>query len=805
MAENLNQSQLIPAKKKREYLESLHEDEFRDRVVRPLFVRQGYGDGRDLCGPDEEGKDALFTYDVPIGGQQIIAVQTKRGKVNLSGKASENLLNAIAQIRTALNTKIPFHASKKKCYPDFVYLCASGKINAKARERIVDEVSDPRIKFLDGEDLIPLVDKYLQELWLGIDVDIMPYFWAIKEYVEGSETDSARFGDRYQSPALMTAATDSSFVPLNLFRTTIKRRKKKGVVHADPSFEEMSVEKVADQNVNCILMTGEAGSGKSTAVLRVAYKVAIDSIKNPDKYKVPVLVRAVDVEENSEGSLIEYLDRFTRKIGKAGRACFSIDDLHSGRMVLFVDGLDEVSNHAAREEVLSRVNDFSAEYPKVKIILTARPYQFIHELSVLAGYRRYQISPLNWAGAEKIVVNIQKGKEIPDEQRKELLRRMEQVHGIELNPLLVSVFAATSEYSKQDLPANITELFKKFTELMLGRWDEEKGLSQQYQARLKDHVLCQVAFGMHKNGATSIKIEELDERIEGELRRVGYRKSNVAEIRDEIVIRSGLFRSDGENVAFRHHLLQEFFAGRGIPKNEFVFTVVSSDWWRRPIVFFFGENPDELGRVQELVNGVSDVAAEERVDTAMTVGLAIQACYLSDVEEKVALWKWVVDSLVVNRESAIAEIEGAEKLPLTTFIYFYMNGRDSVALAHVQDWLDRLDEWACTEEWGEAELDEGRRFWLIAALIETGDVDSALERIQEFDPTDKRYLLALHLGAFLCCEVRPIGQGGRRTAERICEVIEPQIAELRKQVSDEFGSQLLELRQGKVEVIENEK
>ena len=36
--------------KKERYLLSLSEDAFRDEVVRPLFLRQGLGDGRDLCG-----------------------------------------------------------------------------------------------------------------------------------------------------------------------------------------------------------------------------------------------------------------------------------------------------------------------------------------------------------------------------------------------------------------------------------------------------------------------------------------------------------------------------------------------------------------------------------------------------------------------------------------------------------------------------------------------------------------------------------------------------------------------------------
>src|SRR5258708_19703030 len=99
---------------------------------------------------------------------------------------------------------------------------------------------------------------------------------------------------------------------------------------------------------------------------------------------------------------------------------------------------------------------------------------------------------------------VKKDRTPPAEKSHELVRRLEAVHGMELNPLLVTVFAATSEYSRQDIPANITELFKKFTEMMLGRWDASKGFKQQYHAPLKDFILTKVAFEMHKKRVTGI-------------------------------------------------------------------------------------------------------------------------------------------------------------------------------------------------------------------------------------------------------------------------------------------------------------
>lgn len=151
--------QTISRLKKDRFLLSLSEDEFRDRVVRPLLLRIGFQDGRDLCGPTEAGKDAIFVKIDLLGTKQLFAVQTKKGNLNLASKASHNLVNAITQLRTALTTDIVLTASKERLRPLQVYLCASGKINDSARDHISREVPSPSIVFLDSEDLVPRLGR----------------------------------------------------------------------------------------------------------------------------------------------------------------------------------------------------------------------------------------------------------------------------------------------------------------------------------------------------------------------------------------------------------------------------------------------------------------------------------------------------------------------------------------------------------------------------------------------------------------------------------------------------------------------
>jgi len=96
----------------------------------------------------------------------------------------------------------------------------------------------------------------------------------------------------------------------------------------------------------------------------------------------------------------------------------------------------------------------------------------------------------------------------------------------------------------------------------------------------------------------------------------------------EALYRSGLFRIFEDRIEFRHLLLQEFFAGRGIASSEIIPTLIKDQWWQRAIIFYFGENPGDSKSLELIAETVTTINPQERFQSAVTVGLSIQACYL---------------------------------------------------------------------------------------------------------------------------------------------------------------------------------
>lgn len=798
-------TKLISRFKKERYLRELSEDDFRDAVIRPLFLRLGFRDGRDLCGPTEAGKDAIFVENNRFGSLEVVALQTKRGNLNLAATASQNLVSACTQLLTALSCRVPLLGSRQSIVPHKAILCASGKINESARAYIADQIPSPNVTIFGVDELIPLIDENIPEVWLGIKVELIPYFTAIKRMVEDTSVIGSASSASAGSGVFVVSAGDTRFISLNLYRHVVKIRSlQRGRKERYTDIEEFPLQSILGKRHRRVLIVGDAGSGKSTGLLRVAYQLARQGIAEGNVYRVPVFIRAHDIISSGATSFPEYCMEATKRLTGREDACFNTQDLVSGRVVVLLDSLDELPSNEARERLLSMADDLLLAYPKVQIIATSRPYAFTNKLGKLAQYVEYKISPMSWRQADRILHSVKSSERLPVAQSHELLRKLERVHGMELTPLLVTVFAATTQYTKQDIPANITELFKKFTELMLGRWDESKGLELQYQAQVKDFVLTKLAYAMHVGKRTRISRAQADVMVREELVRRGH-EANASALLREIFERSGLFRIHDDEVEFRHHLLQEFFAGRGIESVDQAKSFVTDDWWKHALIFFFGENPQKVELLHELAQSARIESPVEAVVSATTVGLALQACYLSPVVQKLDVWKWVVSTLISRRDAYIEAIGHNEDRKLLDFVNYYLYTRDSIALSNLQGALGDLIPWCTVAGHGleDAEADV-RMFWLAVGLIEAGDMAAARDALKNFRPDDPRLLLAIHLGCFLTARIRPVAKNDRDIAQAMVETMDPHVARLRKELIREFDSVLLEMRDGKAMAIDHE-
>jgi len=570
---------------------------------------------------------------------------------------------------------------------------------------------------------------------------------------------------------------------------------KAGNITQTPILEDLPVTAITNRKERLALLVGEAGAGKSTSLKRIAYVLAEKGLTTEAKCKIPVLVRATQVWAQRNRSLIDTCVEASMKITGSTKPCFSSKDLKNGKIVVLLDALDELADDAACQEVILLAHQFHSSYPECQIILTSRPNTFVETSTHLAQFTRFDLTPINYKQAQQIINRFERTRGLPSESSSELLRRLQEVHGMELNPLLVTVFAATTDYARKDIPANITELFKKFTEWMLGRWDSTKGLGQQYHAPLKDFLLRSIAFDMHRRRVTALPMVEFQNIIRVELEHRG-RQADCEQLLDEILNRSGLLRSVNCNVEFRHHLLQEFFAGRGIPSKQDLTAIIHDQWWQRPIVFYFGENPDQASAFPEIIKSLSARTKPQVFHAALTLGLALQACYLVRTREKVDVLRWVIETLSDAKEEFLRETDPEGKHHLSRFTVYYIAGRDAVACdtlaIETQTVLTALERAGLTKDEKDTRL-----FWFIVGLLESGHLAEAQKLLSRFQPKDMRFMLAIHIGCFLIANLKVTNSEEKKVAQEILNSIGYQVSALRQELIAEWKTELIELRQGK--------
>jgi hypothetical protein len=792
-------AQAISRFKKERVLLQLTEDQFRDLVVRPLMLRMGLEDGRDLCGPDEEGKDCVFFKADPIRKRIMYAVQTKRGPINMTRKATENVTEAQAQLRTALETSVSLVMPREKRKPDCVILCASGKINKAAREHIQAEINDTRLAFMGADEVINELDEHYPEYWYGIEADKFPYYQRLKEDL-ARQSETVSIVEQSDAGLAVCPITDESFVQLYLNRMTTVEKKVGRETETVPDVEEIPIYGVLKGKPRLVMITGDAGSGKSTSLRRLAYSVATKALKDESASMVPVMMRCTEVEK-SPHRLIEQAADATSRFTPDRGASFNATDLAAGLVVILLDALDEVSSDEGRAGVIRKVKEFHQTHPTCLVVVTSRRTPFVKETSELTGFTTYQISSFSMEQAERLVTTIVRDKALPAVDMNETLRRIRDVHGVELNPLLVTIFVAISDYNRQDIPANITELFKKYTEMMLGRWDKQKGLAQQIHAPIKDFLLRSLAYLMHTRGDVSIPVAECRALFERELASRDHR-ADVEVLFHEIVYRSGLLRIVGEDIEFRHMLLQEFFAGRAIPSAEHLTGLVSQPWWTKAIVFYFGENPDKCDSINGLLGRIPTADPVGVYTAATAVGLATQACYLSKVDDKLVSFRWVLRTLAEVKDRFIEQGGGdpEKRFPeLMVYLGYYLHARDAVASHLMADLAASLVE-AKPQTDEEQAVNETALFWALVGLIEVGQLPAVEDLLKKFRPADRRHFLRIHMGCYLLANIRITTAGTKDVARRICHKLTTKVRPYAYQIIKDLKSMLIEVRRGKLEI-----
>lgn len=356
-----------------------------------------------------------------------------------------------------------------------------------------------------------------------------------------------------------------------------------------------------------IVIKGDPGSGKSTFVNFITYCLSTQNTKRllhwekSDADVLPVIVVLRDFVKSfkklPEQAEPRHLWDFIEKRLKSQNLSASSKPiqrlLEAGKVIVFLDGLDEVSATTQRVFMRDAVHTFVNRYPKNRFVVTCRVLSYTpptvdgEQDLRLTGFPEFELAPFDDKKIENFIdawyrelINL--GVVTPEMANDLNTGLKSAVRSPELsklapNPLLLTVMAVVNTH-KGRLPDVRALLYKETVEILLWQWEQaSKG---QDAARLRqllleadcsDADLEQVIWKLAYEAHAQTNYEDDEEPLAG-ISEINLQKSLAAinkgnlnwaaDVIETMKMRAGLLLERDNNVfTFPHRSFQEFLAG----------------------------------------------------------------------------------------------------------------------------------------------------------------------------------------------------------------------------------------------------
>jgi len=408
-----------------------------------------------------------------------------------------------------------------------------------------------------------------------------------------------------------------------------------------------------------MVILGDPGSGKTTLLRYLALLYGRDLAEGtkgvPAKLKLdeagslPVLLhlrqfgafikehRAKDDGTEGHALLFEFLFRAMQGFRIDLPPDFFDPYFQRGQAIILLDGMDEVADPDLRARVARMVEAFTLAYPKCRFVVTSRVVGYSGAARLTGDYVTTTVRDFSLADVEQFLTYwhrlVAVGQLGPGEsadafaasqtgQLMSAIRGNERIRDLAINPLLLTVIALVHR-DRVKLPDRRAELYAEAVDVLLGKWDEARGLGalsiledRPFEVSDKRLTLQALALWMHERGQKEVSQAELfaflEKQFGGMVPDSQKRRMAIEKFQRVIEERTGLLTARGEGVyAFSHLTFQEYLAARALAGQddyvEYTLRFTGDAWWREIILLEAGHlSGDSVARASRLIRAIAD-------------------------------------------------------------------------------------------------------------------------------------------------------------------------------------------------------
>lgn len=346
---------------------------------------------------------------------------------------------------------------------------------------------------------------------------------------------------------------------------------------------------------NRLVVLGDPGAGKSTLLrwIATAYLLRLKADPDwsqlpdvdtlPDTDWLPLFIRCRDLDRRRlTGSLEEMIqhhlcDTEFSSDEAADLTPLLLGRLREGRVLLLIDGLDEISDPALRARFCRKVEKIHVAFPKAPIIVTSRIVGYREmKLRITRGFEHVTVQDLtpedkdDFARRWCVVTEPPIRRELATEQLISDIHSTDRIERLTGSPMLLTTMALVKKKVGK-LPSRRADLYREAVDVLL-HWRSD--VDERMDPREALPQLQYLAYYMCDSGEQQIRqdtVLDILERMRAEFpdihavqERPPVEFLRRLERQTGILVESGHVHHDGHLVPvyeFRHLTFQEYLAG----------------------------------------------------------------------------------------------------------------------------------------------------------------------------------------------------------------------------------------------------
>ena len=376
--------------------------------------------------------------------------------------------------------------------------------------------------------------------------------------------------------------------------------------------------KARDMGERGVLILGDPGAGKTTAVRQLCWSVLNDP--NPatrfglSPGVVPVLVKLRDLAPDKTGDLWSFIHASVHSENVDKGLANPGPDLKKRTGVLWIfDGLDEVVNETARERVAGWIADLLRDRPDDHALVTCRFSGYKGPIDLGPRFCTFHVQPLDdtqvrifvecWHKAvmQRLHGKGTKADEVAQESVTALMGllgqqeyRIGRLRELPTNPLLLTILCFVHD-GERNLPGRRADLYARCVRVLVEDWRKEMREKQGVAPRdpqSAEDVLGAVAWWLHsEDERTSDTVPALGNVAEPMLESLsssaGLGRDGakfITDMRDQsgIVVMHGPGRCGFLHLTFQEYLAAAHATREGLAES--LAKELGRPWWREMIL-----------------------------------------------------------------------------------------------------------------------------------------------------------------------------------------------------------------------------